>query len=122
MAEGFPSWAKLSLPKDDEIADHGTGICIVLARSEVLMSRLARVTDLGFPDRSKLRLVLELIARQRTLSMPILEPAAPGAPPSEFGFQTGRHRLLMLHELGAARLPVVLPKVADRDLFDLLGG
>lgn len=120
-ANDYPPWARLVPPREALRHLQAEG-CIILARCDTLFRHLAHTPEPvpDFPNRRKLEEVLELIARQRTISMPIVEPAPFGSPISALRFKSGRHRVVMLHELGAAAVPVVVPRSGVTDLLGLI--
>lgn len=120
-AEGYPPWAKFAPPRGEQPECPESGICVLLARLDVLVRHLALAADPTFPNRYKLQVVLKLVAKQKPIAMPILQPTGFGELLAGFRFQTGRHRVLMLHELGATSIPVVVPAVTATEVLSLIG-
>ena len=118
---GYPPWIRLRLPSNLAMRGSLSEFGLVAARSELLVRHLAQDRDRHFPKLEKLDAVVQTIQRDGSLGVPALTVPRSGAPVSELVFESGRHRVLMLHELGATMIPVVVPWDRAVDFLNYLG-
>jgi len=108
-APGHPPCAQLTLPRSVSPRSAGTEWTLIRVPIQELLQRLAKWSDVSFPNLHKLSAVLAAIDNGETLEMPVLVRHQVG-----HVFESGGHVALMLAQLGATYLPVVVRNEASK--------